>query len=73
MSDTVPIMVGGVIANLTDAQLQAAYAGQTITPTATFNFEFGGESVEYQQDISQVVSTGLLAALIAAAAPFTQP
>ena len=56
-----------------DPQLQAQFAGHTITPTAPFSIGWNGSIISYTQGDSQVVTTDQLAALTAAGAPFTQP
>ena len=71
MSDEVD--VGGVIANDSNAQVQAIYTGNTVTPTASFNFPWNGTIVAFVQGNTQVVEPGLLAAITAAGAPFSTP
>lgn len=68
-----PVDINGVIALDSAAQVQAAFPGQTLTPTATFSFPWNGLTLSFTQGESQVVMPDVLAALTAAGAPFTQP
>lgn len=65
--------VGGVIANDPNSVVQALYSGNTITPSANFNFPWLGQVLQFSQGNTAVVEPGLLAALTAAGAPFTTP
>lgn len=65
--------VNGVIADDTDAQVQSLYSGNTLTPTATFNFPWNGSIVQFYSGITAEVEPALLSALTAAGAPFTTP
>lgn len=67
------VVVGGVIAQETDAQVQAVAPGNTITPTQTFNFPWNNTIIQFTAGVTAVVDPYLLAALSAAVAPFTQP
>lgn len=73
MPDTIPIIVNGVVAQDTPAQIQAAFPGATVTPTANFDFPWNGDEINFFAGMSQEVTPDLLAALTAAGAPFTQP
>lgn len=73
MSTTISGYVNGVVANLTNADVQAAYSGKTITPTATFEFPWNGDVLEFVIGVTQEVTPDLLAALTAISAPFSQP
>lgn len=63
----------GVIANDSDAQVQALYSGHTMTPTTNFNFPWNGSIVQFYQGITAEIEPALLTALTAAGAPFVQP
>lgn len=65
--------INGVIADDTDAQVQALYSGHTLTPTTNFNFPWNGSIVQFYNGITAEVEPALLAALTAAGAPFTTP
>lgn len=65
--------INGVIADDSDAQVQALYSGHTLTPTTNFSFPWNGSIVQFFQGITADIEPALLAALTAAAAPFTQP
>ena len=57
----------------TNAQLQAMYPGNTCTPTANFDFEWLGQTVQFTYGVTQYVETALLNALTAQGAPITTP
>ena len=65
--------VNGVIANDPNATVQAIYSGNTITPSANFGFPWTGQILQFTAGNTAVVEPGLLAALTAAAAPFSTP
>lgn len=65
--------LNGVIATDSNAQVQALYPGNTLTPTTNFNFPWNGSTVQFFNGITAEIEPGLLAALTAAGAPFTQP
>lgn len=63
----------GVISTDTNAQVQALYTGNTITPTANFNFPWNGSIVQFIQGVTAEVEPALSAAITAAGAPFNTP
>lgn len=71
--DGIPVDINGTVTLDTPAQVQALYPGSTITPTANFTFSFNGTILSFYQGDTEPVTSDLLAALTAAAAPFSQP
>jgi hypothetical protein len=67
------VEANGVIDTDTNAQVQALFPGSTVTPTANFNFPWNGCIVQFSQGMTQDVEPGLLAALAAAGASYSQP
>ena len=73
MTDPIAVDQAGVISEDTAAQIQALYVGHTITPTAPFTYSWNGVLISFNTGDTLEVEPGLLAALTAAGAPFTQP
>lgn len=73
VADEVSTVINGDTVEEAPNALQAQFPGQTITPTASFNFAWNGTIIQYSLGDTQVVTPDLLAALTAAGAPFTTP
>lgn len=71
--DGVSVLVGGVMTLETNPQVISQFVGQTLTASADFSFPWNGALVSFRANDTAVVGADLLAALTAAAAPFTQP
>ena len=73
MSNPDDLEVGGVIAVDSNAQVQALYSGNTITPTADFQFMWNGAVLQFWNGTTSEVDAGLKAAMTAAGCPFSTP
>jgi hypothetical protein len=67
------LVSGGDTEETTNATVQAANAGATVTPTATFAFVYNGSTLNFINGVTAVVTPDLLAALTAAGSPFGTP
>ncbi|WP_137010143.1 hypothetical protein [Aquitalea aquatilis] len=61
--DLTPNAQGGVVSNLSATQVQAAYPGQTKTPSASFSITYGGHLLRFTKGVPFVTNPQLTAYL----------
>lgn len=68
-----PLVKNGVTTLAQATDVQSAYSGNTITPTASFSFPWNGQTLQFRVGQSVEVEAALHTALTAAGAPFNTP